>query len=514
MGVIGTIDASGGATVFQMGRQSTFETPVATDTRVRFTLPESLGATREFFTSAAPTPQRGKLDSIEISRSAGGELNWELMTEGLGLPLSMCYGSPVDIASAANTDGGVRCELDADSTSGDTVLHVDHIPSGFPSSGALTVFYRTDKDMSKQMLAATNIAYTSKIGNRHFVLASALTAAQVAAFGKEDLVCLYDAAYTGVNTHIIEAGEKVDTTCTIAVLRDFWAFFYYGAKGNSITETFDKQAVSTATIDVVASDEWSGGRLNAEALPGHTSVTIDDVDRDRELWAIFYPGTVAGREMWIDEENSIQYSAVNGTTGVISGIPAANLTGAISGVHRIDQEKVAVVPQSIAAIDFAFTDQPLTSSNMNYSYRTTVVGYDEVSVEVLSANYTLNNNFTLDKVPQGQKERAALPPGQRDVTGLIHVEFHSPFWYNKVKYAYKSRLEIAGIDQLSDINNTGVSKRSDRIFRNIIFTGNTPNAEGPQLIEVDHPFIAHVGTRHSEVMAVIVNASVSAIAGG
>jgi len=510
----GRVDGTGAGVQFFWAQQSVFATPVIPTTRLRLTLPEDLKAVREYHVSEEPTPQRGRASMTEISRTAEGPLNFEVRTEGMGPMYKGALGSDEDVVTLTGADGGVRCQVDADYTTGSTYLYMDYIDQttgNFPASGRFSLAYRTGGVTSAQLTSVANVQYTSIVGNA-FVMPSALAAGS--AIQVEDFVFLYDAAYASatppVQTHVYAAGDNLNTISTYGILRDIETFYYYSCKTQTLTETYDNQAVVTGSIEVFAGDEFSGGVLNAQADPTDTQIEIDDVDNDVRNFGIFYP---SGGTIWIGDESAITFTGVDTGNNLLTGIPAGG-TGSITEIHYTSPEKETVSGASITSVALGDLDDSLASYNAGTFTRVDVGGIAAFAMEVLSCNYTVTNNLATEKVPLGTKERAALPAGIRDTTITAHIEFDSPEEYNRVIRGTDMRFEIRGIDALTDIGATGVSKRNDTIFQKVRWTEGPPVVSSTDLIEYDLNGQALVGARWPEIIKVLVNSQASATAGG
>lgn len=509
----GRIDAVGGNTVVLHAMQDTFGLPKALERRLHVELPEEFVAELQFTESEEPTPQRGTVEITQTSRNAGGALNYAIRTEGMGAVYQMALGSPEDVVTIHKADGGIRANVSTDYAGG-TALVCKYIPPGFPSAGLLAIAYRTTGNTAKQLIAVTAVEYSSITGTTTFNLTAPI--AGTPPIKEEDFVFLYGDGtagtddLTGVYTHMYQAGRQLDSIGTLCILRDIVAFYYYDSKVNTLGETYDNQAVIKGTVEVVAGDEWWCGRQAADTTVGADYIQLDDLENEIRDWGIFYPN---GGTIWLGEESGIDFSGVDTVLGRLTGIPTSGDTS-IESEHLFTPERQVVAPSSVPDLPLTVTDAPLAAYNAGiwYAVDDDVTGVK--AIEVLSANFSLNNNLFTEKIPLGQKNRAALPPGKRQTTGVLHVEFDSPIEYHRVRRGTKGRIEILGIDELSDINNTGVRKRNDTIFPNTKFTGSTPTAANSDLIEYDLNFTALVATRLPEIVKITVTSQSSALASG
>lgn len=522
----GRIDAVGTRVVVEHSIQDAFGTPKFEERRLRVILPEELAAEREYSISEEPNPLRDVQSITETTRSAGGPINYEIRTEGLGAIYQGGLGSAEDVCTLTNTDGGVRCNVLTDYVPTSQELVCNFIPAGFPAAGKLAIAYRLGGSVDNQLTPVLNIPYSSysTVTNTF-----QLTVDPTEPIRVEDFVFMYgDGAggtvdLTGVYTHMYLAGSHLNTVSTWTILRDIVAFRYYDSKTNTISETYDNQSTIVGAIEVVAGDEFWAGRLAADATIASSWIQLDDIDNEIRDWAIFHggydplggPGGAHGGTMWIGAESGIDFSDVDRINGRIIGIPTAG-SNSIETDHPIWPERQVVASASVPEILLTVTDGALASYNAGLWYRVGEDGIDIDAIEALSANWTLNNNLYTEKIPLGSRARAALPEGRREVTGTVHVEFDSPVEYHRVLRGTRGRLEILGIDQLTDIANTGVRKRNDTIFPNIQYTGETPTTANDQLYEYDLNYqgLASEGGRLPSLLKIVVNSQPDPLAGG
>lgn len=515
------VDASGQRTEFFVGQQVDFDVPVKPDIKVRMVLPEGIQDEFEFQTSNEPSRNRDVVDTIEVSRRPAGPLNYELHTEGHGYLYKAALGSDEDVVTVPNADGGVRCQVAADYSSGGLALECDFIRAGFPSSGYIAVVYRTDGDIDEALTFVDTVQYTSRT-NTVFTLAASLTSLGVPAGSVkvEDYVILFEdtpGEWDGVFTHFYVAGSHLNTVTTLQVHRDIEDFFYYSGKVQTISENYEQGNPLTGTIEWAFGAQFSGCLLNAVANVGDTFVELEDIGNDIRDADIFYGNGVGGR-FWIGTESALLFTDVDPVLGRLTGIPAVG-DGSITATHNVPPlaaEKPVVAFASAPDIDFSSNITALAGFNAAVIFRATIGnGFDMESIEVLSGNWTLNNNLFLEKVPLGTRDRAALPEGRREVTGTINVEFDSPAEYNRVLRGTKCRLEFDCFNEdTGEIGNTNVLRRNVICFQRVKFTGETPNAENNELITYDLNFQAFSGTRWPSAVKIVVNDQASAVAGG
>lgn len=396
----------------------------------------------------------------------------------------------------------------AGTVASDAALHADYIPDSFDTNGDLTVFYRTAGDPAGQ-LDHVDGTYTSFTANV-FTLSADLTGVDPTEILAEDYIFQKNTNWTGVYTHMYQAGQHLNTVLTFGILRDIVAFYYYSCKINTYSETYDNQAIVKGSVEVFAGDEFFGGVLDDDVNTGDTSITMRDEGNDIRNFDIFYP---SGGTIWIGDESGITFTTFDDNTGIISGIPPTG-DGSIVDDHFQSPEREVIACASVTNVVLGVLDPPLASYNCNIGFRVVANGIAVGAMEVLSGSWELNNNLFTDKIPLGSRERIALPPGRRDVTGVVHVEFDSPEEYNRVVRGTKCRLEFDCVDQLTDINGTNVRKRHDTIFQNIKFLENTPTTPDLNLITYDLNFRALTGTNSSEVVKILVNSQSDPMAGG
>jgi len=505
--------AKGARVTYYAAKQSAFGTPVAVDRRLLFTFAYDVKPNRTFETFSEPSPLRGVRGSVETNRSPEGSFNYLMRSEGLGLMFQGAFGSDEDVLTIANCDAGVRCQLTNDYTGG-TSLVCDYIPAGFPASGKLAVIYRTDGDVEKQLKAETNVTYSSYAGNVFTISAPLSTLTEIKA---EDYIVLYEptsGAWNGVYSHIYMGGAQLETVITFGVLEDIQSFYFYDAKIDTLTETYPRDGVATGALGVVAGEMFNRGLLGADTTAGSTTIPLLDRDNMVRDFNIFYGAT--GGTVWIDTESAITFTGVNTTTNELTGVPASG-SDSIQTSHYVPPngpERPVVAPSSMPIIATTVTDDPLTNFNLGYTFRVSdATGFAATAIEVFEADWTLNNQLFKGKRPHGQTARAALPPGQRLVTGKYHLEFDSPAEDNRALEQTLIHLEYSGVDSANLIGSTTIPKRVDTVFGRAKILGDTPVSSDANLIEYDQNWQAFLTDHTPEVIRFVVNAQSSATAG-
>jgi len=114
---------------------------------------------------------------------------------------------------------------------------------------------------------------------------------------------------------------------------------------------------------------------------------------------------------------------------------------------------------------------------------------DGTSQEVSGFSLTINNNLKEDKGQLGSRYRAAIPrSGFRDVTGTLNMEFDDFTIYNLYTGGTEASLALkfTSDDTISGNDNYKLNIECPRI----VFTGETPVVDGPDIVYHDMPFTA------------------------
>lgn len=149
----------------------------------------------------------------------------------------------------------------------------------------------------------------------------------------------------------------------------------------------------------------------------------------------------------------------------------------------------------LAKDETASTADPTAATSISslspYNYDQANVYVDGLSnaIEVSGFTLNVNNNLAEDKGKLGSKYLAAIPrSGFREVTGSLNVEFDNLYNYNRFINQTEHALQIRFISDQMAAGTT--AHQLDIILPRVVFTGETPNASGPELIYHNLPFIA------------------------
>ena len=114
---------------------------------------------------------------------------------------------------------------------------------------------------------------------------------------------------------------------------------------------------------------------------------------------------------------------------------------------------------------------------------------DGTSVEINSFSLTVNNNLKDDKGELGSRYRVSIPrSGFRDVNGTLNMEFDDFTLYQKYVNGTEAAiaLKFTADDKIGSADTYKLWIECPRI----VFSGETPNVDGPDLVYHDMPFIA------------------------
>ena len=114
---------------------------------------------------------------------------------------------------------------------------------------------------------------------------------------------------------------------------------------------------------------------------------------------------------------------------------------------------------------------------------------DGTSTEVQGFTLSVANNLKDDKGELGSRYRAAIPrSGFREVTGTLNMEFDDFTNYNKYVDGTEAALALkfTADDKISTSDNYSLWIECPRI----VFTGETPVVDGPDVVYHDMPFVA------------------------
>jgi hypothetical protein len=314
--------------------------------------------------------------------------------------------------------------------------------------------------------------------------------------GKGDWLYAYDPVeYAGVFTHHMERGRYLPTGLTVEVHRDAAVFLYTGCKVNSLALTFDANSIVTGTASLIGKVEYSIATLVADVVPGAATIDIDKRDA--------FPD--AGY-LTIGEETNIAYSGIIKVT--LPGnreiyritITSTNVED-IEAIQRFHPKGQNVDSRSSrkAGTIYSGNTSPLTSFE-------TLVYIDGYWEEVLSANFTLNNNLTTDKFGLGSRFRLATVEGRAEIDGTLSMEFDDGKHYNKFLRGEKFSIEFKCVAESDDslIGTTGVPSQAYYFLPKCKYNGTTPQIGGPDIINHDMPFRAIVDNEFGETDLVII----------
>lgn len=114
---------------------------------------------------------------------------------------------------------------------------------------------------------------------------------------------------------------------------------------------------------------------------------------------------------------------------------------------------------------------------------------DGASAEVQGFTLNINNNLEEDKGELGSRYRAAIPrSGFREVTGTLNMEFDDFTFYSK--YVNGTEAAIALKFTADDTVDGHDTYKFWIECPRIVFTGETPVIDGPDLVYHDLPFVA------------------------
>jgi hypothetical protein len=309
--------------------------------------------------------------------------------------------------------------------------------------------------------------------------------------GKGDWLYAYDPVqYAGVFTHHMERGRYLPTGLTVEVHRDAAVFLYTGCKVNSLALTFDANSIVTGTASLIGKVEHSIATLVFDAVPGADKIFIDKRDA--------FPDS---GYLTIGEETNIAYSSI-----VASGDNfQVNITETdvenIEAIQRFHPRGQNVDSRSSrkAGTIYSGNTSPLTAFE-------TLVYIDGYWEEVLSANFTLNNNLSTDKFGLGSRFRLATVEGRAEIDGTLSMEFDDGKHYNKFLRGEKFSIEFKCVAESDEslIGSTDVPSQAYYFLPKCKYNGTTPQIGGPDIINHDMPFRAIVDTEYGDTDLVII----------
>jgi hypothetical protein len=311
---------------------------------------------------------------------------------------------------------------------------------------------------------------------------------------KGDWLYGYNATtYDGVFTHHLERGRYLPVGMTVEVHRDAAVFLYTGCKVNTLALTFDANSIVTGTASLIGKIEHSIATLVLDVLPGASVIYIDKRDA--------FP---AAGYLTIGEETNIAYDDIEPFTlpdgREVFEVSITNLIPeeSIERFHPRGQNVDSRTSRKAATVVSGVTS-PLTSFE-------TLVYIDGYFEEVLSANFTLNNNLSTDKFGLGSRFRLATVEGRAEIDGTLSMEFDDGKHYNKFLRGEKFSIELKCIAESDDslIGTTGVPSQAYYFLPKCKYNGTTPQIGDTNIINHDMPFRAIVDTEYGDTDLVII----------
>jgi len=481
--------AVGARGVIHYGEEASYGVLATLNKVLRFTS-ESISNEIAYLVSNELRADRSRATSVRGSASIAGDINVEQNIEGQTTMLKNAYGD--DYLSLQYVDGGIAAVTSASYTSPAVTIDTDRdlIAEGFINTGGDAVIVGRDAntgDLTSEQFAYTGIAGA---GNDQFTGVSGITAN----YTQGSRIFLYDSTnYSAIYTHVMDVSADLLPGISIEVLRDIAAFIYTGCKIDNLTETFPENDICTAVYSLLGKVEWSMGLLDQAASIGDVYVVL----RTQEEYDGFPSG---GGTLMIGRENDITYTGKAIVAGEyrLTGIPGAG-DNSIESDHE-QYEPVSL--QTTTGSGSPSSTDPLTSF-MGAFY------LDGDWTEIMSGEYTINNNLFPDKIPFGFSGRSQLPEQQREVSGMVNIEFDDMIIYSKFVNDIPAKIEFALIDDRveGEIGSTGVYRQKYVVFPRVKYTGSTPVIADESLITADMPFDAYPDLENNlpEVYLVIVN---------
>jgi hypothetical protein len=300
-------------------------------------------------------------------------------------------------------------------------------------------------------------------------------------------------AYDGVFTHHIERGRYLPVGMTIEVHRDAAVFLYTGCKVNTLALTFDANSIVTGTASFIGKIEHSIATLVLDVLPSASVIYIDKSEA--------FPSS---GYLTIGEETNIAYDDIQPVTlpdsREVFEVSIVSTTGdeSIERFHPRGQNVDSRSSRKATTVVSGLTS-PLTSFE-------TLVYIDGYWEEVLSANFTLNNNLSTDKFGLGSRFRLATVEGRAEIDGTLSMEFDDGKHYNKFLRGEKFSIEFKCISEADDslIGSTIVPSQAYYFLPKCKYNGTTPQIGDTNIINHDMPFRAIVDTEYGDTDLVII----------
>jgi len=318
-------------------------------------------------------------------------------------------------------------------------------------------------------------------------------------------------------THHIERGKRLPVGMTIEVDRDAAIFVYTGVRVNTLSCSFESGEIATGTFGLLGKAEYAMATLMGDVLPDSKTIHVDKVQAFpkslyNNLQSVteedFTPGQDLG-VLTIREETDIYYQWIKDHPAggyVIGGIPTSADAGyEKNAVEQFHPRRSNV--DSRTSIKAANVVRGLDTPLSSFEIAVYMNGYFE---EVLSASLSLNNNLDTDKFFLGDRFRAFAVEGRTEIDGTLGMEFDDGKHYVKFLNGEYFTLEIKCIneDDESLIGNFQVPSQAYFFLPRCKFSGDTPNIDGPEIINHDMPFMATVDDKYrtTDLVVILVNA--------
>ena len=350
--------------------------------------------------------------------------------------------------------------------------------------------------------------------------------------------------------HYLELGADIREGMNIDVLRDIALFVYTGIKPNTWTMNFNSGEIVNGTFGMVGIKEFCGAELTSVVgnnTAGGLTVQVDDLrifnnhptdgvnavsilglgGEGQVYYDVLTPDPALGGGATLDAslvhfdypipgDITTEAGATGGTaygTDIISaGIPvgawpsnAAGEWGWFAGQpcwpmsHRANFggaviDLVSSIPD-VAPFSYFEARAEMAVPSLVNSGGGILDGRDQglEFVDVMSANFTVDNGVYTDKYELGSRFRKKAPEQQRNVTGSLSIEFDDmrQYWkfFKGKKFAFLIRCISEDPDRGTVPGATDECPYSACFYlRRCHFTGETPTASGPDMIVTDMPF--------------------------
>jgi hypothetical protein len=355
------------------------------------------------------------------------------------------------------------------------------------------------------------------------------------------------------NVHYLELGADIPEGLNVDVLRDISLFVYTGMRPNTFTMNFNSGEIVNGSFGMVGIHEHAGSELTADrpntAAGGAAYVTVEDlrifnahptdnvsmfgIGAEGEIVytsitpnPVIAPATLDVSGIHFDypipgEINTPAFArgaAQLGTDIVGAAVPAAawpSLGGGEWGwfagqpcwpmTHRANDGAAGVVdilanvpdlpPFSYFEAHAEMSTESLINTDVGGAFEGRNQGLE--FIDVMSANFTVDNGVFTDKYELGSRFRKRAPAQQRNVTGTLSLEFDDMRMYWKFFKGKKFSIMLRCISEDADRGSlVGCDEECPYsvcfYMRRCHFTGETPSASGPDMIVTDMPYRALV----------------------